>query len=139
MAKKNLAAAAAAATEGMFTSIPGQMEFTDTDMKVKETAREPVKQPEKPAMNPEQGCQKSDKAVIDTKKELATIAKEAVKRSSVTFSYRTSADNVAALKAYADASGSPTGALVDAAIAEYIKRHPLKGTAAEIYELKLKG
>lgn len=118
MAKKNLAAAAAAATEGMFTSIPGQMEFTDTDMKVKETAREPVKQPEKPVRNPE---------------------KEAVKRSSVTFSYRTSADNVAALKAYADASGSPTGALVDAAIAEYIKRHPLKGTAAEIYELKLKG
>ena len=41
MAKKNLAAAAAAATEGMFTQIPGQMEFEGKDMTLKETDVKP--------------------------------------------------------------------------------------------------
>ena len=117
MAKKNLAAAAAAATEGMFTQIPGQMEFEGKNMTLKETDVKPGPA-EKAAMKP---------------------GKETAKKSNVTYSYRTSPENVAVLKAYADASGRPAGALVDAAIAEYIKRHPLKGTAAELYELKLKG
>lgn len=120
MAKKNLTAAAAAATEGMFTQLPGQMEFKGTDMEITEPAG-PVGAAEK-----------------EQKKPARTPGKGPEKKSKVTFSYRTSAESVAALKAYADASGSPTGALVDAAIAEYIKRHPLKGAAAEIYALKLK-
>lgn len=59
-------------------------------------------------------------------------------KATAVFNCRVPQETLDSLKAYCKASDQTIGAVVSGALAEYLKKHPLKGTQLQVYDLILK-